>query len=437
MKIYNTLTNKLEEFKPINEGKINMYVCGPTVYSYAHVGNMRPVIFFDTVYRYFKYAGYDIKYASNFTDVDDKIIKAAIELNTTEKEITEKFINIYLNDVKSLGCSDIDYRPKVTETMNEIIAFIELLLEKGYAYKQGNDVYFRVNKVETYGSLSNQNKENLDYGSRIEVSENKENPYDFVLWKLTNEGIKWDAPFGTGRPGWHTECVVMINNIFGGKIDIHGGGVDLKFPHHENEMAQSYAAWNHSLANFWMHNGHIMVNGEKMSKSLNNFILAHELREKYSSNIIRIGMLKTHYRLPLDLTDTLFNESSSIDEKINNALKGAKLYIDLNGLSYENSIKDETFEKYMDDDFNTSNVVTYLLELVKVLNNKVRSKDNTLVDEFAKILTISGVLGLSYELKDLTEEDKEIYNKWINYRNEKNFEKADELRSILQDRNIL
>lgn len=437
MKLYNTLTNKVEEFVPINEGKINMYVCGPTVYSYAHVGNMRPVIFFDTVYRYFKYLGYDVKYASNFTDVDDKIIKAAIELNVTEKEITEKFINIYLNDIKSLGCTDIDYRPKVTETMNEIIDFISLLLEKGYAYKKGTDVYFRVNKVETYGTLSNQNIDALDYGSRIEVSDNKENPYDFVLWKLTNEGIKWDAPFGTGRPGWHTECVVMINKIFGGKIDIHGGGVDLKFPHHENEMAQSYAAWNHSLANYWVHNGHIMVNGEKMSKSLNNFILAKDLREKYSSNVIRIGMLKTHYRLPLDLTDTLFNESSSIDDKIKNVIKQAKLYIDLNNLEYSKNVKDETFESYMDDDFNTSNVITYILDLVKELNSKIRNKDNSLTEIFSKLLTVTDVLGLSYELVDLTEEDKETYNKWIEYRNNKEFEKADELRNILQEKGVL
>ena len=332
MKLYNSLTDKIEEFIPINDKKINMYVCGPTVYSYAHIGNMRPVIFFDTVYRYFKYLGYDIKYASNFTDVDDKIINAAIELNTTEKEITEKFIKIYLDDIKGFNCTDIDYRPKVTETMNEIIDFISLLLEKGYAYKKGNDVYFRVNKVPTYGSLSNQDVKELAYGNRIEVSNDKENPYDFVLWKITDKGIKWDAPFGTGRPGWHT------------KIDIHGGGIDLKFPHHENEMAQSYGAWNHSLANYWMHNGHIMVNGQKMSKSLGNFILAKDLREKYSANVIRIGMLKTHYRLPLDISDTLFNESSSIDEKINNALKQSKLFIDLNDLEIKSDIKDEKFE---------------------------------------------------------------------------------------------
>lgn len=437
MKVYNTLSNKTEDFIPINEGKINMYVCGPTVYSYAHVGNMRPVIFFDTVYRYLKYKGYDVKYASNFTDVDDKIITAALELNVTEKEITEKFIKIYLDDINSFNCLEIDHRPKVTETMNEIIDFISLLLEKGYAYKSGNDVYFRSSKIENYGSLSNQNIELLDFGKRIEVDENKENPYDFVLWKLTDEGIKWDAPFGVGRPGWHTECVVMINNIFGGKIDIHGGGVDLKFPHHENEMAQSNAAWNHNLASYWIHNGHIMVNGEKMSKSLNNFILAHELRQKYSSNVVRLSMLKTHYRLPLDLTDVLFNESKTIDEKIYNALKQAKLYLDLNNIKYEKSVEDEILIKFMDDDFNTSNVVTYVLDLVKEINNSIRNSADNISILFSKILTVSYVLGLNYDLVDLTEEDKKLYTEWLKFREEKDFKKADEIRDILQEKNII
>ena len=223
MKIFNTLSGKTEEFKTLKDGVINMYVCGPTVYSYAHVGNMCPVIIFDMVYRYFKYRGYDVKYASNFTDVDDKIIKAAKEAGITEKELTEKYIKIYLDDVKALNCLDIDYRPKVTETMDEIIEYIQLLMDKGYAYQNGDDVYFRVGKVDDYGKLSKQIVEELNAGNRIEVDENKENPYDFVLWKKTKEGITWDSPWGAGRPGWHTECVVMINKLFGDKIDIHGG----------------------------------------------------------------------------------------------------------------------------------------------------------------------------------------------------------------------
>ena len=290
MKIFNTISGKLEEFKPMKEGQIKMYVCGPTVYNYAHIGNMLPPLVFDMVYRYFKYLGYNVIYVSNFTDVDDKIINAAIENNCSEKEITEKFIKIYLDNMKDLNCLDISYRPKVTETMPEIIEFIQKMLDNGSAYKSGDDVYFDVSKVPDYGILSKQNLEELDAGSRIEVSENKHNPYDFVLWKKTDKGIKWDAPFGIGRPGWHTECVVMINKLLGSCIDIHAGGVDLKFPHHENERAQSIAVNNSPLANYWMHNGHVMVNGVKMSKSLGNFTLAKDIIDKYNSNIIRLAV---------------------------------------------------------------------------------------------------------------------------------------------------
>lgn len=437
MKVYNTLTNKLEEFVPLEEGKVNMYVCGPTVYSYAHVGNMRPVIFFDTVYRYFKYLGYEVKYASNFTDVDDKIINAAYELGIPEKELADKFIDIYLNDVASFNCSEIDYRPRVTETMTEIIEVISEMLDKGYAYKSGDDVYFSVEKVKEYGTLSGQKLENLDYGNRIEVDKNKENPYDFVLWKKTDKGITWDAPFGTGRPGWHTECVVMINNIFEGQIDIHGGGVDLKFPHHENEYAQSMALWNHSLAKYWIHNGHVKVDGEKMSKSLGNFILASDLRKKYPANVIRIAMLKTHYRAPIDLTEALFNESTKTDEKIKNVLKQAKLYLDINNIEYNKITKDEKLESYMSDDFNTSNTISYVLELVKELNSNLRNKTEEISNIFDKLLIACQVLGLNYELKDLTNEEKELYINWEQARGNKDFETADKLRSELEEKGVL
>lgn len=437
MLLFNSLTNKLEEFTPINKGKINMYVCGPTVYSYAHIGNMRPVIFFDTLYRYFKYLGYDVKYASNFTDVDDKIINAALELGITEKELANRFIQIYLKDIKSFNCLNIDYRPRVTETMDEIISFIEQLLEKGYAYKVKDDIYFNVSKVKEYGSLSKQDITKLEYGSRIEVDSDKENPYDFVLWKKTDKGITWDAPFGTGRPGWHTECVVMINKIFKEKIDIHGGGVDLKFPHHENECAQSYAMWNHPLANYWIHNGHVKVNGEKMSKSLGNFIIAHELREKYDANVIRIAMLKTHYRAPIDLTETLFNESIKINDKVKNVLKNANIYLQINNINCNNITKDEKLEEYMDDDVNTSNVITYLLELVKDLNISLRKKDTNISQLYDKILIVSSILGLDYDLIKLSLEEKQIYKDWEEARINKDFDKADELRRILIERKIL
>ena len=436
MKVFNTLGGKIEEFKTMKDGAINMYVCGPTVYSYAHVGNMCPVIIFDMIYRYFKYRGYDVKYASNFTDVDDKIIKAAKEQGVTEKELTDKFIQIYLEDVKSLNCLDIDYRPRVTETMPEIIDFIQLLLDKGHAYQSGDDVYFRVNSVPGYGELSKQVLETLDAGNRIDVDENKENPYDFVLWKKTKEGITWDSPFGKGRPGWHTECVVMIHKLFGDKIDIHGGGVDLKFPHHENEMAQAKGAWDSKLANYWIHNGHVMVNGVKMSKSLGNFMLARDLIEKYPVNVIRLGILKNNYRLPFDLSEALFKECGTIDDKVNNALKQASLEIQLKNLETGKITSDDKINEIMDDDFNTSNLITYLLDLVKELNNKLRQKED-FVETYDKIQLINYILGLKYEYPTLTEDDKEVYQKWLDYRSNKDFENADKMREILVERNII
>ena len=436
MKIFNTLTNKLEEFTPITPGVVNMYVCGPTVYNYAHVGNMYPVIVFDMIYRYLKYRGYQVNYASNFTDVDDKIIKAAIELSITEKEITDKFIKAYLEELEGLNCLPIDYRPRVTETMDSIINFISLLLEKDYAYKSGDDVYFRVSKIKDYGCLSKQNLDALDYGKRIDVAEEKESPFDFVLWKKTNEGITWDAPFGTGRPGWHTECVVMIHDIFKGKIDIHGGGVDLKFPHHENEMAQSKAVWEHNLANYWIHNGHIMVEGEKMSKSLNNFILAKDLRKEYSSNVIRLAFLKNQYRAPLDLTKTTFSECLTINDKISNALKQANISIQMQNISIGNITNDEHINEIMDNDFNTPNLITYLLDLVKELNTAIRN--NTDISQtYDKIGLINSILGLEYELKEFSESDKTLYQSWLEARDHKDFEKADTIRKELIEKNIL
>ena len=436
MKIYNTLDSKVEEFKTKEKDKVSMYVCGPTVYSYAHVGNMCPVIIFDMVYRYFKYRGYDIKYASNFTDVDDKIIKAAKEVGITEKELTDKYIKIYLEDVKALNCLDIDYRPRVTETMDEIIEFIDKMMKSGHAYQSGDDVYFRTSSIKEYGEISKQILEDLSYGNRIEVSDNKENPYDFVLWKKTKEGITWDSPWGKGRPGWHTECVVMINKIFGNNIDIHGGGVDLKFPHHENEQAQNRAVNGCGLANYWMHNGHVMINGVKMSKSLNNFITARELLNKYPANIIRIAILKNNYRLPFDLTDKLFAESKTINDKLENVLKQANLVIQTENIKVGKLKQDDKINEIMDEDFNTSNLITYLLDLIKELNTKIRNKED-IVETYDKINMINYILGLKYDLVKLTKEDIEKYNKWNEYRNNKEFDKADELRKQLIEKGIL
>lgn len=437
MKIYNSLTDKLEEFKPINEGCVNIYYCGPTVYNYVHIGNMRPVMTFDMVYKYFKYLGYKVTMASNFTDINPKIIKAAADMGITEREVANKFIKAYLDDVKSYNCNNMDYRPNVLENLDNIYEFIKALIDKDFAYEKDGNVYFRVRKVKDYGILSNQDILELEAGSRVEVDENKEDPLDFALWRKTTEGERFNSPWGEGIPGWHTECVVMINSLFKDKIDIHGGGVDLKFPHHENEIAQSMALYNHHLANYWMHNGHINVDGEKMSKSLGNFILAKDFIKLHKPNIIKLALFKTHYRLPLNFTDALFEEAKTIDDKIMNALKGANSYKNINDLEFNLDIKDKEFENIMNNDFNTPNAITYLLELVKNLNNEIRNKGNNIIDLASKILVISDVLGLVYDLPVWDEEDKQNYKLWQQARSEKDFTKADYYRDILTKRNIL
>lgn len=437
MRIYNSLTDKIEEFKPIKEGKVTMYVCGPTVYNYVHIGNMRPVMTFDMVYNYFKYLGYDVTYASNFTDVNPKIIAAAKELKITGREVAAKFIKAYLEDLNNYNCSKIDERPRVINHMDDIFNFITKLIEKGYAYENDGDVYFRISKIDDYGILSNQNKDELNSGARVDIDVKKEDPLDFALWRKTEEGEQFDSPWGKGIPGWHTECVVMINSLFGEKIDIHGGGVDLKFPHHENEIAQSMALNNNHLANYWMHNGHINVDGEKMSKSLGNFILAKDFIKLHKPNIIKIALFKTHYRLPLNFTDELFSEAATIDEKIYNALRQANVKVNMDNLEYNYDIKDKTFEEYMDDDFNTPNVISYLLELVKSLNNEIRNKGENVLEYASKILVITKILGLKYELVKFSDGDRDDYQKWLEYRNNKDFANADIYREKLIQKNIL
>lgn len=437
MQIYNSLTNKKEEFIPIEKGKINMYVCGPTVYNYVHIGNMRPVITFDMIYKYFKYLGYDVTYASNFTDINYKITKVAIEENITEREVAEKFIKAYLDDLERYNCSEIDYRPKVLDNLDNIFEFIEKLIEKDYAYVVDGDVYFRVRKIKDYGILSNQDIMQLESGARVEVNEAKEDALDFALWRKSDIGEVFDSPWGKGTPGWHTECVVMINSLFKGKIDIHGGGIDLAFPHHENEIAQSMAMSNHHLANYWMHNGHINVDGEKMSKSLGNFILAKDFIEEHSANVIKISLFKTHYRLPLNFTDELFKDSTNIDNKINNVLKSANIYRNINGLKFNNNIKDKVFESYMDDDFNTPNVITYLLEIVKKLNNSLRNDSSDVIELASTILVISDILGLKYDVEDFDKDTLDTYKEWMNAKKVKDFDKADLLRDKLISKNVL
>ena len=438
MKIYNSLTDKLEEFKPIEEGKVTMYVCGPTVYNYVHIGNMRPVITFDILYNYLKYLGYKVTYASNFTDINPKIIKAAEELKITEREVADKFIKAYLEDLESFNCCEIDKRPRVIDHLEDIYNFIKTLIKKDYAYEVDGDVYFRVSKIKDYGILSNQNIDDLVSGSRVDIDEKKENPLDFALWRKTDKGETFESPWSKGIPGWHTECVVMINKLFGDKIDIHAGGVDLKFPHHENEIAQSIALNNNYIANYWMHNGHINVDNQKMSKSLNNFILAKDIIKEYDSNIIKLALFSTHYRLPINLTNKVFEEAQNIDTKIKTALKSANLHLNINNeTNYLYNIDDEIFKEHMNNDLNTPNVITHLLNLVKELNTQLRNNGSEVQNITNKILTITHILGLKYNMPILTDNQKELYNSWINARNNKDFEKADLLRNKLIDENIL
>ena len=436
MRIYNSLTDKLEEFKPIREGKVSMYVCGPTVYNYVHIGNMRPAITFDMVRNYLEYLGYEVTYASNFTDINPKIIKAAEELGITEREVANKFIAAYLKDLEDYQCGKIDIHPTVLENLDNIYTFIQKLIEKGYAYEVDGDVYFRVNKIKDYGCLSNNTLDELESGARLEIDEKKEDPLDFALWRKSIEGEHFTSPWGEGIPGWHTECVVMINSIFGEKIDIHGGGVDLKFPHHENEIAQSMALNNNHLANYWMHNGHINAEGVKMSKSLVNFILAKDFIKNSKANIVKLAMFKTHYRLPFNIKEELFKECGLLDDKIYNTLKQANLQIQVSNITINQVKQDENINKIMDEDFNTPNLITYLLELIKELNTAIRNKGEISL-LYDKINLIINILGLHYDLKTLSEDDKKTYQEWLKAKENKDYTKADELRKTLVNNNIL
>lgn len=436
MRIYNSLTDKLEEFKPLKEGQVSMYVCGPTVYNYVHIGNMRPVITFDMIRNYLEYLGYKVTYASNFTDINPKIIAAAKTLEITEREVANKFIQAYLDDLAAYECGRIDYHPTVLENLNNIYDFITKLLEKGYAYEVDGDVYFRVSKIKDYGCLSNNSLEELESGARVEVDEKKEDPLDFALWRKSLDGEHFDSPWGPGIPGWHTECVVMINSLFGSKIDIHGGGVDLKFPHHENEIAQSMALNDNHLANYWIHNGHINVEGVKMSKSLGNFILAKDFIKNHKPNVIKLAMFKTHYRLPFNIKEELLNECDLINDKIYNSLKQANLLIQINNLEANKITKDDNINKIMDEDFNTPNLITYLLELVKELNSSIRSNKD-ITTTYDKILLITKILGLHYEFTTLTASDKTLYQNWLDAKKNKDFNTADTIREDLINRNII
>ena len=438
MRLFNTLTNKKEEFKPIEEGKVSIYICGPTVYNHAHIGNTRPMIVFDVLRRTFEYLGNDVTFVSNYTDVDDKIIKAAKAEGITEKELTDKYIKAYEDVRAGLNIEDPTYKPRVTETMPEIIDFIQALIDKGYAYEVDGDVYFRVTKVKEYGMLSGIKVEDLIAGASDRTlsvdDKKKESTTDFALWKKTNEGIQFDTPWSKGRPGWHTECVVMINKLFkDGKIDIHGGGQDLKFPHHENEIAQSMAYNGHPIANYWMHNQMINIDGEKMSKSLGNVLWAKDLIVEFGCNVFKWLMLSTHYRNPLNMTDDVIAGVRKEVSKVENATKNASLYLQVNHVlahDYKKGTVDAMVNA-LEDDLNTSLALTQVLDQVKVLNQvmRVREKDNDVIaTEYATLVKMGDVLGFLFEGTKLSEEDIALYEQWNAYKKEKNFDEADRVR---------
>lgn len=447
MRLFNTLTNKKEEFKPIEEGKVSIYICGPTVYNHAHIGNTRPMIVFDVLRRTFEYLGNDVTFVSNYTDVDDKIIKAAKAEGITEKELTDKYIKAYEDVRAGLNIEDPTYKPRVTETMPEIIDFIQALIDKGYAYEVDGDVYFRVTKVKEYGMLSGIKVEDLIAGASDRTlsvdDKKKESTTDFALWKKTNEGIQFDTPWSKGRPGWHTECVVMINKLFkDGKIDIHGGGQDLKFPHHENEIAQSMAYNGHPIANYWMHNQMINIDGEKMSKSLGNVLWAKDLIVEFGCNVFKWLMLSTHYRNPLNMTDDVIAGVRKEVSKVENATKNASLYLQVNHVlahDYKKGTVDAMVNA-LEDDLNTSLALTQVLDQVKVLNQvmRVREKNNDVIaTEYATLVKMGDVLGFLFEGTKLSEEDIALYEQWNAYKKEKNFDEADRVRKELTERGIL
>lgn len=441
IRFYNSLSGKIEEFKPIKEKEVSIYVCGPTVYNDPHIGNMRPVVFFDTFRKFLEEVGYSVKYVSNYTDVDDKIIKKAIEEKKTEKEITTFYIAEYEKCLEDLNVAKAYENPKVTDYMNSIISYINGLVEKGAAYVNDGEVFFNVAQDEKYGELSKINIEDLISGARIEQNSKKQNPLDFLLWKNTDEGIKWESPWCLGRPGWHTECCVMIDTIFKGMIDIHGGGIDLKFPHHENEIAQAEAMHHNHIANYWLHTAMMDIKGQKMSKSLGNVILAKDAIKEYGADTIRLLLLNCDYRSVLNFSDDTVKDASSIVTKLTSVYKQLNLLLNVNDIDLNgNSAKVKPFLENLANDINIPNGVTNLLDLIKEANVELRKKDkdlNVLKEDFYAITKISYILGLHFTPSKLSDDDLSIYKEYLLAKENKDFAKSDELRKVLIEKNIL
>lgn len=451
MKVYNSLTRQKEEFVPNNPDEIKVYVCGPTVYNFFHLGNARPFVVFDTLRRYLKYIGYNVNFVQNFTDVDDKIINRAKEEGISAPEVSEKYIKEYFDDAKALNIVPADTHPRVSENIQQIIEFVETLIEKGYAYEVDGDVYYSTRKFKDYGKLSKQNIEELEAGARIAVEEKKKDPLDFALWKARKEEseIAWESPWGMGRPGWHIECSAMSRRYLGPTLDIHAGGQDLQFPHHENEIAQSEACNGVPFAKYWMHNAYITIDKEKMSKSLGNFFTVREIREKYKGEVIRYFLLSGHYRSPIDFNDNLMEMSKASLARFENARKNLEFLIE-KGEGQMTDDEKKVFESYdsyrakfkeaMDDDLNTADAISAIFELVTAINQAVKDGASK---EFAQksldtLLELTHVLGLleAEEDADVDDEIKKLVDEREAARAAKDFAKADQIRDELKAKGI-
>ncbi|HFI0810940.1 TPA: cysteine--tRNA ligase [Streptococcus suis] len=432
IKIYDTMTRSLRNFVPLEEGKVKMYVCGPTVYNYIHIGNARSVVAFDTIRRYFEYRGFDVTYISNFTDVDDKIIKAANEAGMTTKELSDKFIAAFKDDVAKLGVKPATKNPRVIDYMDQIIDFVQALLDKGYAYEAEGDVYFRVEKAKNYARLANKTLSDLEAGASGRVDgegQLKEHPFDFALWKSAKPGeVSWESPWGLGRPGWHIECSVMATEILGDTIDIHGGGADLEFPHHTNEIAQSECKTGQTFANYWMHNAMLNINDEKMSKSLGNFLTAHDMLEQIDGQVLRFFLSTQHYRRPLNYTEKAISDAETNLKYLKNTYTQPVLNVSDHAVLAKHLA---AFETAMDDDFNAANGITAIFDFAKWINSG--NYDAIVKEAFGKMLAVFGIV---FEEEVLDSEIEALIEERQVARANRDFATADRIRDELAEQGI-
>ena len=455
MKLYNTMSKQKEEFVPLEEGKVRMYVCGPTVYNFIHIGNARPMIVFDTVRRYFEYKGYDVNYVSNFTDVDDKIINKAIEEGTSADEVSKRFIAECKKDMAGMNVKPATKHPLATEEICGMVDMIQILIDKGYAYEKNGTVYYRTRQFKDYGKLSHKNLDDLRSGERsllVTGEDEKEDLLDFVLWKPKKEGEpSWESPWSDGRPGWHIECSEMSKKYLGEQIDIHAGGEDLVFPHHENEIAQSEAANGKEFAKYWMHNAFLNIDNKKMSKSLGNFRTVREISEQYDLQVLRFFMLSAHYRSPLNFSADLMEASKNGLERIVNAADNLKFL--MKNAKAENMTEAEKelaaktdvfvadFERAMEDDFNTADAVAAIFDLVKFINSNTDAESSTeyLNELFTLLVKLTDVLGLIVDKKEeiLAEDIEKLIEERQAARKAKDFARADAIRDELLAKGII